>query len=295
MDPLIPNAEPQPQATPATPEPNATPSQTPPVTHWSDQYATNPVIKDSNIIKRYKTPEDALLALDNQHRTLSRKLTDIPDEKADNDTVRKFFSELRGKLPEQYRVPEKPDGYKVTATITDASGNQVPPALNEQSLVSVREACHKCGIDNQTFNGLVMAIYEAQQNAPQMYKSNIEKWLSEASKTNSSIPNYAQFADEANREFNTWPDDLKQSVADIPKDALARIAWHYAQMNKEDSIPQDANAGKASPMTLDEIEKRKMEISRDPRYKSQFEQGSGDLWDEYNELMKKQREIERNK
>lgn len=272
------------------PEASAPPAQTPSDAWWN-QYSNNPVLKDNKIIQRYKTQEDALVALDNAHRTLSKKLVDIPGETAEPEAVGNFFKEIRSKLPEPFRVPESPDKYTLTATVKNEKGEDVPLQFDKSALGTVQEVCHKCGIDNQTFNSLVLAISGAQQEAPKVYKKNIENWLADRSKADPTTPTYSQFASVANKEFASWPDDVKESVKNIPADAIARIAYHYASLGQEHSFPTDAIQTNA--MSIDEIQRRKDEIRRDPNYRNQLQQASGPLFDEYNKLIEASKKIGR--
>lgn len=292
-DPTVP-VDPITPVDPVAPVDPVTPADPAAQANWYDQYKEHPVLKDSiKTLDRYKTVDDALIDLNQKNKTLSGKLVDIPAEGADTETVGKFLNDVRSKLPEQYKVPETADGYNLSATIPGENGEgEIPIPVNDSSLKEIQIACHKCNIDNETFNNLVKEVFSAQANAPARAMQQIKDWLVTESKVNNNTPSYDEFKNTVNSEYKTWPDELRDAAKDIPNETLARVIHHYAKQNGEYKFPDNTNST-STKKTLLEINDEISVLMRDPDYIRESQMCKGTKWDKHAALVEERKKMQR--
>lgn len=115
---------------------------------WWRDTITDPALK--NVAERFTSPADAIKAIVDL-RTDNSKRIKVPDAGASDEDKAKFRKALG--------VPDKPDGYKITAP----DGIEMSDA-DKQVLEAVLPIAHEAGIPQATLNGFVSKFLELQRD-----------------------------------------------------------------------------------------------------------------------------------
>ena len=231
-------------------------------------------LRNSAIVNRYKTPEEAARGLDKMYRQMSSKLDDIPGEDATEEQLNAFHSKL-GR-------PEKIEDYKVTLT----NENKEPVQIDERVASELAELGFDAGMTNQQYNKILSKLVQRSAEAPRLAEEALEKEFGK---------DYPRFQAIANNTFRSLPANLQAEMAVIPRDTAAKILNYFGSQQEEGVQPKETFADTKSYGTLEEMDKAKWAIKSDPGYMSPDASVRKPLHDEYDKIQSSYLELRKEK
>ena len=228
--------------------------------HWSSKYGEE--FKGNKILQRYKSEAEALRALDNQHRVLSKKLLDIPQEDSDEQTWNEVFNKL-GR-------PESPDKYKITLTQKDENGTEKPIEFDEngQKVIDrLAQIAYESGMNNKQFNIALGKILEQEQAR---IKEEYDPIKAEEVLKKEYKDSYDEFKNIATRQWNSLPDEIKTLMVELPNAKRAKLLYYIGKEKGEDIPPKQYEPETGPTLAQVEEEMKQMLNKNHPIYKDSY-------------------------
>jgi hypothetical protein len=202
---------------------------------------TDPELSQNKYLHSFKSLDSLAQSAVKAKQTLSRKLTDIPGDDADEEAWKNFHSQIA--------KVEKPDQYKITLMTEDENGEKQPISINNKNTDKLlRTIAHKAGMTNFQFNEALKGIMEYDQNFPKQAEAELKKTWGDNFEENDAI---------ARKQFEALPEELRSelSTAFGPHPIIAKLMHHLGKNDVHSDTP-------VTPTSTDDLESMKAEFKQ---------------------------------